>query len=162
MCIRDSAFSEDTGYGGQFSAVYYQGIRVPRVHERVEIATPLLGRIYPKIIEVLDSGNIVKLEPFPGATRNLQWLMHRDIFWNPKGYWRHASGVAQTELDNNAKRFNSLTYMDVLSSDLKVIDAAAVSLARENNIPIIISSIFENGNLLKICKGNKGIFTIVN
>ena len=52
--------------------------------------------------------------------------------------------------------------MDVLSNDLKVIDAAAVSLARENNIPIIISSIFENGNLLKICKGNKGIFTIVN
>ena len=59
------AFSEDTGYGGQFSALYYQGIRVPRIHERVEIATPLLGRIYPRIIEVLDSGNIVKLEPFP-------------------------------------------------------------------------------------------------
>tara|TARA_B100000035_G_scaffold96152_1_gene81556 strand:- start:70 stop:786 length:717 start_codon:yes stop_codon:yes gene_type:complete len=69
---------------------------------------------------------------------------------------------ADPKIDNKAKRFNSLTYMDVLSNDLKVIDAAAVSLARENNIPIIISSIFENGNLLKICKGNKGIFTIVN
>ena len=46
--------------------------------------------------------------------------------------------------------------------DLKVIDASAVSLARENNIPIIISSIFENGNLLKICKSNEGIYTIVN
>ena len=33
--------------------------------------------------------------------------------------------------------------MDVLSKDLKVIDAAAVSLARENNIPIIISSILK-------------------
>ena len=69
---------------------------------------------------------------------------------------------ADPKIDNKAKRFNSLTYMDVLSNDLKVIDAAAVSLARENNIPIIISSIFENGNLLKICKSNKGIFTIVN
>ena len=69
---------------------------------------------------------------------------------------------ADPKIDNKAKRFNSLTYMDVLSNDLKVIDAAAVSLARENNIPIIISSIFENGNLLKICKGNKGVFTIVN
>ena len=59
-------------------------------------------------------------------------------------------------------RFNSLTYMDVLSKDLKVIDASAVSLARENNIPIIISSIFENGNLLKICQNNEGIYTIVN
>ena len=64
--------------------------------------------------------------------------------------------------DKKAKRYNSLTYMDVLSKDLKVIDASAVSLARENNIPIIISSIFENGNLLKICKSNNGIYTIVN
>ena len=69
---------------------------------------------------------------------------------------------ADPKIDNKAKRFNSLTYMDVLSNDLKVIDAAAVSLARENKIPIIISSIFENGNLLKICKGNQGVFTIVN
>ena len=69
---------------------------------------------------------------------------------------------ADPKIDKKAKRYNSLTYMEVLSNDLKVIDAAAVSLARENNIPIIISSIFENGNLLKICKDNKGIFTIVN
>ena len=69
---------------------------------------------------------------------------------------------ADPKIDNDAKRFDSLTYMDVLSKDLKVIDASAVSLARENNIPIIISSIFENGNLLKICKNNKGIYTIVN
>ena len=48
------------------------------------------------------------------------------------------------------------------SKDLKVIDASAVSLARENKIPIIISSIFENGNLFKICKNNDGIFTIVS
>ena len=59
---------------------------------------------------------------------------------------------ADPKIDNKAKRFQSLTYMDVLSKDLKVIDASAVSLARENNIPIIISSIFENGNLQKFAK----------
>jgi len=69
---------------------------------------------------------------------------------------------ADPRTDNKAKRYDALTYMDVLSKDLKVIDASAVSLARENNIPIIISSIFENGNLLKICKSNEGIYTIVN
>ena len=69
---------------------------------------------------------------------------------------------ADPKIDNKAKRYDSLTYMDVLSKDLKVIDASAVSLARENNIPIIISSIFKNGNLLKICKSNEGIYTIVN
>ena len=69
---------------------------------------------------------------------------------------------ADPRTDSEAKRYDALTYMDVLSKDLKVIDASAVSLARENNIPIIISSIFENGNLLKICKSNEGIYTIVN
>ena len=73
-------------------------------------------------------------------------------------------GIYSTDpkVDKNAKRYDSLTYMDVLSKDLKVIDAAAVSLARENKIPIIISSIFENGNLLKICQNNEGVYTIVN
>ena len=69
---------------------------------------------------------------------------------------------ADPRTNKEAKRYDTLTYMDVLSKDLKVIDASAVSLARENNIPIIISSIFENGNLLKICKSNEGIYTIVN
>ena len=70
--------------------------------------------------------------------------------------------TADPKTNKEAKRYDALTYMDVLSKDLKVIDASAVSLARENNIPIIISSIFENGNLLKICKSNDGIYTIVN
>ena len=66
------------------------------------------------------------------------------------------------KVDNNAERYDKISYMEVLSKDLKIIDASAVSLARENKIPIIISSIFENGNLLKICKNNDGIFTIVS
>ncbi len=72
-------------------------------------------------------------------------------------------GIYSTDpkLDKKAKKYDKLSYMDVLSKDLKVIDASAVSLARENNIPIIISSIFENGNLLKICKNNEGTYTIV-
>ena len=65
------------------------------------------------------------------------------------------------KIDKNAQRYDRLSYMEVLSKDLKVIDASAVSLARENNIPLIISSIFENGNLLKIIEG-KGVYTIVN
>src|ERR1700723_376645 len=44
-----------------------------------------------------------------------------------------------------AKRFERLTYHDVLARDLAVMDAAAVSLARENRIPILVFSIFENG-----------------
>ena len=59
-----------------------------------------------------------------------------------------------------AKRFDRLTYHDVLARDLQVMDAAAVSLARENCIPILVFSIFENGGFAQVVQG-KGRFTIV-
>ena len=63
--------------------------------------------------------------------------------------------------DPNAIRFDQLSYLDVLSKDLKVMDASAISLARENKIPIIICSIVENGNLTNVLTG-KGIFTLIS
>lgn len=59
-----------------------------------------------------------------------------------------------------AKRFERLTYHDVLARDLQVMDAAAVSLARENCIPILVFSIFENGGFADVVQG-RGRFTIV-
>ena len=59
-----------------------------------------------------------------------------------------------------AKRFDKLSYLDVLSRDLKVMDAAAISLARENRIPIIVFSIFTAGAFSQVVCG-KGVFTIV-
>jgi uridylate kinase len=59
-----------------------------------------------------------------------------------------------------AKRFERLTYHDVLARDLQVMDAAAISLARENRIPILVFSIFENGGFAQVVQG-KGRFTIV-
>jgi uridylate kinase len=61
----------------------------------------------------------------------------------------------------NAKRFERLSYHDVLARDLQVMDAAAVSLARENRIPILVFSIFENGGFAEVVQG-KGRFTIVD
>ena len=59
-----------------------------------------------------------------------------------------------------AKRFERLSYHDVLARDLQVMDAAAVSLARENQIPILVFSIFESGGFADVVQG-KGRFTIV-
>jgi uridylate kinase len=59
-----------------------------------------------------------------------------------------------------AKRYDTLTYDRVLADNLKVMDASAVALCRENNIPIVVFSIRERGNLLKVLEG-KGISTIV-
>ncbi|HYK80910.1 MAG TPA: UMP kinase [Micropepsaceae bacterium] len=53
----------------------------------------------------------------------------------------------------DAERYDFLTYHEVLSRDLKVMDASAISLSRENEIPIIVFSIHERGNLSAILKG---------
>lgn len=60
-----------------------------------------------------------------------------------------------------AKRYDELTYMDVLSKDLKVMDAPAISLARENHIPILVFSIQNSGTLSAVVQG-KGLFTIIS
>ena len=64
------------------------------------------------------------------------------------------------EKNKSAERFDTLSYMDVLTKDLKVMDATAISLARENNIPIIVFSIKEEGNLARTLRG-EGTFTVV-
>jgi len=61
----------------------------------------------------------------------------------------------------NAERYETLSYMDVLSQDLKVMDASAISLARENKIPIIVFSIHEDDGLKK-CLCEEGKFTTIN
>lgn len=60
----------------------------------------------------------------------------------------------------SAERYDFLSYHEVLSRDLKVMDASAISLSRENGIPIVVFSIHENGNLLAILKG-KGRCTLI-
>jgi len=60
----------------------------------------------------------------------------------------------------NAKRFERLNYRDVLANDLKVMDASAVALARENAIPILVFSIGDEGAFADVVQG-KGRFTLV-
>ncbi|MCH7710443.1 MAG: UMP kinase [Proteobacteria bacterium] len=60
-----------------------------------------------------------------------------------------------------AERFEKLTYLDVLSKDLRVMDAAAISLARENNIPILVFSVHNRGAFVDVVSG-KGKFTVIS
>ena len=57
-----------------------------------------------------------------------------------------------------AERYDELTYLDVLSRDLRVMDAAAISLARENGLPIIVFNIHAPGAFARVLKG-EGRFT---
>ena len=62
--------------------------------------------------------------------------------------------------DENAIKYDRLSYLDVLSKDLRVMDASAISLARENKIPIIVCSIIEDENLTKVLNG-QGSYTLI-
>ena len=59
-----------------------------------------------------------------------------------------------------AKRYDTVDYNTVLAGDLKVMDASAVALCRDNKIPIVVFSIREKGNLALVLKG-EGVQTIV-
>jgi uridylate kinase len=60
-----------------------------------------------------------------------------------------------------AERYNKLSYMDVLSRDLKVMDASAVSLARESGIPIVVFNIHDKMNFVRVLQG-KGLSTVIS
>ena len=55
----------------------------------------------------------------------------------------------------NAKLFENLSYQDVVTQNLRVMDHAAISLCRENNIPIVVLNIFKKGNITKAICGEK-------
>jgi len=67
---------------------------------------------------------------------------------------------ADPHKDPTAERYECLTYMDVLSRDLAVMDASAISLARENSIPILVFSIHNAGAFAQVLQG-RGQHTII-
>jgi uridylate kinase len=67
---------------------------------------------------------------------------------------------ADPEIDKSATRYDRLSYMQVLTDDLRVMDASAISLSRENNIPILVFSIETPGEFERVIK-HQGKFTIV-
>ena len=60
----------------------------------------------------------------------------------------------------DAQRYETLTYHDVLAKDLKVMDASAIALSRENGIPILVFSIGETGAFSRVICG-QGLYTII-
>lgn len=60
----------------------------------------------------------------------------------------------------DAERFETLDFMDVLARDLKVMDASAVTLMRDNQIPIVVFNIRETGRLARVLDG-EGVCTLI-
>jgi uridylate kinase len=58
-------------------------------------------------------------------------------------------------LDPDARKLQHLTYFEVLEKSLKVMDSTAVTMAREQNIPIVVFKLLEQGNMLKVVLGHE-------
>ncbi|HKR86817.1 MAG TPA: UMP kinase [Phenylobacterium sp.] len=68
--------------------------------------------------------------------------------------------TADPKKDPTAERYQTLSYQEVLAKDLRVMDASAISLMRDNQIPIVVFSIRERGNFLKVLRG-EGVYTTI-
>ena len=111
------------------------------------------GRV---VIFAAGSGNPYFTTDTPAALRATE--MNCDVLVKAT----KVDGVYDSDPAKNpgAKRYETVSYMDVLTKDLKVMDATAISLARENKIPILVFSVKEAGNFARVLEG-LGQFTLV-
>ncbi len=64
--------------------------------------------------------------------------------------------------DPTAKRFEKISYQEVLEKQLKVMDASAISLCMDNNLPILVFNMTEPGNIIRVVEGDLSIGTLVS
>ena len=62
----------------------------------------------------------------------------------------------------DAKFLSSLSYDEALKDDIKVMDATAIALVKDNSLPIVVCNMFNSGNLLKIVQGDTSICSVVS
>ena len=67
---------------------------------------------------------------------------------------------ADPKIDTTAKKYDNISYKDVIVNDLNVMDTTAITLARDHNIPILIFDIHKKGEILKVLNGT-GVYSIV-
>jgi len=67
---------------------------------------------------------------------------------------------ADPKTDATATRFDSLSYTEVITKNLKVMDTSAIALSQENAVPILVFSIHNSGSFAETIQG-KGTFTVV-
>jgi uridylate kinase len=65
------------------------------------------------------------------------------------------------KLNSNAERYEKISYQEVLEKQLKVMDASSISLCRDNNLPIMVFNMTEDGNIIKAVNGDLSIGTLV-
>ncbi len=63
--------------------------------------------------------------------------------------------TADPKIDSSAKKFEHVTYQEILEKDLKVMDSTAISLCKDNNIPLVVFAMSDPKNIIRAVKGEK-------
>jgi uridylate kinase len=130
-----------------------------RVLSAIPMPTVCESYVRPKALHHLNKGRVVVFAAGTGnpffTTDTAATLRAIEMDCDAVAKATQVDGVysADPKLDPKAQRYDRLSYADVLAGDLKVMDGAAIALARDNRLPVIVFSIKEEGNLLKVLRG---------
>jgi len=137
-----------------------------RVQSAIPMSTVSEPYIRRRAIRHLEKGRVVIFAAGTGnpffTTDTAAALRAAEMNCNAMMKATQVDGVysADPKKVKDAVRYDSLSYHEVLSRDLQVMDASAISLSRENKIPIIVFSIHEQGSLAQVLKG-QGRATVI-
>jgi uridylate kinase len=132
--------------------------RVMSALEMNQVAEPFIRR---RALRHLEKGRVVI---FAGGTGNPYFstdtaasLRAMEIKADVIMKATRVNGVydADPRLVTDAKMFESISYLDILKLGLKVMDATAISLCRENNLPIVVFNLNVRGNIKRVVQGEK-------
>ena len=138
-----------------------------RVLSAIPMPTVCESYVRPKALHHMERGRVVIFAAGTGnpffTTDTAATLRAVEMDCEAVAKATQVDGVYDADPNKNpdAKRFDRLSYADVLSRNLKVMDGAAIALARDNGLPVIVFSIEEAGNLLKVLRG-EGRATVID
>ena len=130
-----------------------------RVLSAIPMPTVCESFVRPKALSHLEQGRVVIFAAGTGnpffTTDTAATLRAVEMGCDAVVKATQVDGVysADPKKEPNAERYDRLSYEEVLARDLRVMDGAAIALARDNALPVIVCSIDEPGNLLKLLKG---------
>lgn len=132
--------------------------RVQTAIEMREVAEPYIRR---KAVKHLEKGRVVIFACGSGnpyfTTDTAAALRAAEINAEVILVAKTIDGVysADPKIDKNAIKYDEITYLDILNQNLKVMDSTAISLCKDNNIPLIVFAMDKPENIVKAVKGEK-------
>ncbi|MFN0007974.1 MAG: UMP kinase [Planctomycetota bacterium] len=132
--------------------------RVMTAIEIRQVAEPFLRRV---AIAHLEKGRVVILAAGTGnpffTTDTAAALRAAELSCEVLLKATKVDGVytADPKKDRGARRFDELTYMDVLKDGLRIMDGTAITMCMENRLPVVVFNLFEEGNLERVVRGER-------